>query len=297
MFGGEMREFTIEKDFDERYYKTESFGIFSFVNDNLPEAPHTHQFVEILYVLGGKAANFINGKLFEISHGDLVFVNYGSIHSFKPHGRFEYINIGIKPESLLKQISDKNAASFIMLTDFDEIKKNDERILSFYGEERIQIECLLKIMLYEARNTETRRKFILDSCLNIVIFLILDKVSRLMPKRGIDDFDELIKYVCENLREKLSLEEFAKMCYYNPSYFSRFFKKKYGMTFSEFIKTKRIEEAKILLEKNMTIEYIVSHLGFSSNHIFYSSFLEITGQTVSEYRKSLKYNIGEKVKS
>ena len=282
-----MREFSIENDFNDQFYKTEAFGIFSEKRDKSWE-PHVHHFVEIMYVLNGKADNYINGKLFKISRGDLLVVNYESVHSYEPQGSFEYVNIGIKPELLLKQINNKNAFPFMLLTNFDEIKQNDEQILSFYGEERIQIESLFKVMLLEAKQKGESREFVLESCLHILVSIIIDKLSYTIKDMDHEDWDKLLEFICDNLGEKLSLNELAKMCYYNPSYFSRLFKKKFGVNVSNYIKKQRIEEAKKMLLDDMTIEAIVECLGFSSKHIFYSTFREIVGQSVGEYRRSLK---------
>ena len=290
-----MKEFSFENDFDERSYTTEGFGFFKEKTES-PWGAHTHQFVEIVYVLNGKADNWINEKLFQISRGDLLFMNYGSVHRFEPIGSFEYINVGLNPEILLKQINDKNAFPFILLTSFDEIKQNDEQVFSFYGEDRIKIECLFKLMILEAKKKGANHEFILESCLNILISMIVNKISQTINGKGVEDWEKLLEFIQENLGEKLSLNEIAKMCYYNPSYFSRLFKKKFGVSVSTYIKKKRIEEAKKMIENGAMIEEVVERLGFSSKHIFYSVFKEIENKTVGEFRNLLKKEKRTKVK-
>ena len=44
---------------------------------------HTHDFIEIMYVNSGEIEQFVNDKHFVTKKGDLVFMNYNSVHKFK----------------------------------------------------------------------------------------------------------------------------------------------------------------------------------------------------------------------
>ncbi len=244
---------------------------------------HSHDFIEIIYILNGKAEQYINKTKFKVSRGDLLFVNYGSVHSYVPQGKLEYMNIGFKPEALIDKINDKNAFMFMLLTDFNEVRKNDEKLFRFSGKERVEIENLLEIMRIEAKDKKKRSDFIIENCFNSLIAMIMDKCLLNFDEQS--TWEDLVWYIRDNLGEKLTLEELAKKCYYNPSYFSRVFKERFGVNVLQYIKEKRIEFAKELLCEGNTIEYVIEKSGFSSKHRFYSAFLETTGKTVSEFVK------------
>ena len=100
-----------------------------------------------------------------------------------------------------------------------------------------------------------------------------------------DVWRELSDYIDENLDMKLTLSHLASKCFYNPSYFSRVFKDKFGMTLTEYVSRKRVAYAgKLLLESDMSVDEISERAGFADRSGFYHTFSKYTGTTPSEYR-------------
>ena len=58
-----------------------SVGIFRNT-DRGPIERHTHEFIEIIYVLNGEAVEEINEISYTVKRGDMLFINYGSTHNF-----------------------------------------------------------------------------------------------------------------------------------------------------------------------------------------------------------------------
>ena len=99
-------------------------------------------------------------------------------------------------------------------------------------------------------------------------------------------WDEVKQYIECNLDKQLSLQTLSKKFYYNPTYFSRAFKKKFNMTLIEYITKKRMERAKELIENTVdTMDFIAEKVGYNSTSAFYRAFSRIMGQTVFECRK------------
>ena len=40
--------------------------------------PHTHDFIELVYIKSGSGVHVINDRHYNISPGDLLFINYGT---------------------------------------------------------------------------------------------------------------------------------------------------------------------------------------------------------------------------
>ena len=98
---------------------------------------------------------------------------------------------------------------------------------------------------------------------------------------------ELLKYIEENLETKLSLTGLAQRCFYNPSYFSRMFKEKFGMTLMEYITYKRLDKAaELLTSSSLSVEDICRNVGFSDRSGFYHAFSRRFGIAPQQYRKS-----------
>ena len=84
----------------------------------------------------------------------------------------------------------------------------------------------------------------------------------------------------------LSLENLAKQVNYSEYHLSRKFKEETGINIRDYIRTVRVERAKLLLSSTeMSIREISELLRFSASSHFARVFLEITGQLPQQYRK------------
>lgn len=270
-----------------------SIHIFSMDKETRVMPTHEHDFIEIVYVTGGGADETVNGQTWRVQKGDLLFINYGSTHSFVPYENFSYINICFKPEFLGEDvITSENAFALLHLTAFEEIlrESGEDSMVSWRGEERREIETVLHAMLREYTEQRHSWRIVLKSYMNVLIAEILRKL--VTGDGGEDHADvwrELSDYIDSNLGTDLTLSALAGKCFYNPSYFSRAFKKRFQMSLTEYLNRKRVERAKLLCEDGgLTDEEIAARLGFSYKSSFYRVFSRVTGQTFSEYKKSKK---------
>ena len=102
----------------------------------------------------------------------------------------------------------------------------------------------------------------------------------------------IIKYVNEHIEENLSLDVFSALVNYSPYYVSRIFRKQTGITLSQYIINKRIDMAKTLLNvEDKPITEISKDIGFENYNHFYRTFLSNTGQSPSDYRKTIHKSI------
>lgn len=100
----------------------------------------------------------------------------------------------------------------------------------------------------------------------------------------LDDIENEIK---NNYMTNISLRELSKKLYINSSYLGQIFKKKYGMSFKDYLTEYRINEASLLLvETDEKITKIAEMVGYKDNDYFVRKFIEIKGCTPSKYRKN-----------
>lgn len=278
-----------------KIYKTEelieegkSLFIFSKKNDH-SQATHVHDFIEIVYVAGGAATQFLDGEPLEVKRGDMVFLNYGSTHSFEAHGEFHYINICFSPEMVGSVISDHNALSLLSLTAFNEMRSglNCGKI-SFFGRERSEIEWILSDMLRECNEKRSSWHSVMESYFNVLITRMLRKSELCQSGEESDEiWREFADFVDNNLASDLTLADLAHKCFYNPSYFSRAFKKHFRMSPFEYITERRVQFAmRLLTETKDPVDEILRRSGFSDRSSFYRAFSKHVGMTPGEYRRS-----------
>ena len=95
------------------------------------------------------------------------------------------------------------------------------------------------------------------------------------------------KYIGQNVKEHLSLNEVAAVFGISPNYLSQLFKKYNDTGFNEYVTICKINEAKKLLEEsNLKIYEIADMLGFESAFYFSKVFKKVEGCSPSEYINS-----------
>ena len=98
---------------------------------------------------------------------------------------------------------------------------------------------------------------------------------------------EILKYIDENIDHRLSLNEISQAFGYHPAYFSSFFSKMMGTTFSKYVMNRKISHACYLLETTAwPVERIAQELGFCDISHFIQRFKAIRKVTPMAYRMS-----------
>ena len=116
--------------------------------------------------------------------------------------------------------------------------------------------------------------------------------SKLIPDAGAagdDVFRDLSEYIRTNPGENLSLSALAKKCFYNPSYFSRLFKEKFGVSLTDYVNLCRVDHAKrLLFDRALSVDEAAEASGFGSRSSFYRVFTRLVGMTPSDWRSGEK---------
>lgn len=256
------------------------------------EPIHRHDFIEIVYIRDGSAKETVNTETYDVHRGDLIFINLGSTHKFIPsEGGLTYYNICLRPEVVGERlITPENAFSVLQLTAFDEFRKEDDAGKTFFtGEERKKVETLLREMWLEYNLKRPSWMPVVESYMNVLMVFLLRRFGSGMerlPDRTV--WEELSRYIDANLGNDLTLSALAGKCFYNPSYFSRAFKEKFGTSLTDYVNRRRVDLACALLaDESLSVEAVGRQAGFASKTSFYRVFDAVTGERPSDYRKKL----------
>lgn len=91
----------------------------------------------------------------------------------------------------------------------------------------------------------------------------------------------------EHFADNLTLRELSKKYYVNSSYLGQIFRKKYGVSFKDYLSNYRINEAaQMLLRTDEKISRIAENVGYHDTDYFISKFIEQMGCTPARYRKN-----------
>jgi AraC-like DNA-binding protein len=98
-----------------------------------------------------------------------------------------------------------------------------------------------------------------------------------------------INYINDHLSEKIELRSLAAITSWKEHHFIRVFTKLMGVTPYQYILSRKIDKAKILLmDDNLAITSISFELGFQSHSNFINAFKKITNTTPEAFRNLVR---------
>ncbi|WP_070962487.1 helix-turn-helix domain-containing protein [Vibrio sonorensis] len=101
------------------------------------------------------------------------------------------------------------------------------------------------------------------------------------------DLLEILKYIENNLSKTIREEDIADYCHYSVTYFSKLFHRSVGMSFRDYLTSKRIGMAKQMLldDRKAKIAVIAFSCGYKDVSYFSRIFKKKTGLTPAVYRQ------------
>jgi len=98
-----------------------------------------------------------------------------------------------------------------------------------------------------------------------------------------------MRLAAQDLSNRLNLDKAARLAGLAPTYFSKCFRRKVGITFAEWSAQLRVAEAKVLLKvSDLSITAIAATVGYSDMTTFERVFRRIEGVSPREYKRTLQ---------
>ncbi len=257
---------------------------------------HTHEFVELIFIVEGTCKQYIDDVCYESEAGDLLFVNYGQIHAFQAMSKeFRYYNLLYVPEFFSEElINSENIYDIFEISlfrEFSDAKIRPTQLVSFRGNEYREIKKIIEDMSRELTEKGLGYRSILNGYSRVLYSKILRKLKTSEANGAQQNCinritAECLAYIDSRCFEKLTLKEIAEHTFYNPAYLSRIFKEQCGVSLSEYIKEKRMQEAaRLLIDSQLSNDEIMYQVGYSDKKQFYKNFKDIYQVTPAEFRK------------
>lgn len=252
---------------------------------------HFHPYYEICYLFSGERYFFVRDRTYHMLAGDLILIPANELHRSTDAGQSVYEKLEI---------------NFLMdyVKPFQTMITQQELLAPFEREELLirlsaKDQEYFTFLFFRLKEELKQRNFgytIESGMLLMQILIFVERLQRNSPRvHNISPVyfhakaTNLIHFINNNYKKKLTLSMLAQRYQYHPSYLSILFKNVTGFTLSEYLNNMRIKASQQLLEhSNMDIMEIALECGFNSLSHYGRVFKQIVGKSPSEYRKSVK---------
>lgn len=244
---------------------------------------HLHEHIEVIVVDEGFVTFQVNGKQYDLSKNDVLFINPFEPHSaFIPRGcnRTVYHAINLAP-NLLKTVPSESFQR--ILDDLTNGKKAYSNTLPD-KKQRLEIVSNLKELIRGGSELEELHRlahmFHFFSLLGEP-FSIGNETEN---KRSAEFIKTVVLYIQNTPPQEISLETIVSMLAYNKAYFTTLFKKNFTMTFTDYVNNYKIELAKGYIRNgNYNLNEVAVNSGFNYYAYFFKKFKVITGISPSDF--------------
>ena len=270
------------------YFRADERAVVKYRKTSKSIKLHGHDYSEIMYVVKGSGIHTIADREYRFTDGSLFFVPSGVGHMISFDSETEYYDI-LVTDDVVEDMDD-------ILAKRDMSEKTMPEIVSNCTSGAYSKMCEICAMAYNEYdggffgNTE-----ILLAQIRIIYVFLLRYMGTLEINRSSSGkrtaLPQILDYINIHYKEPIKMYEIAQMYHYSPNYFSKLFKRSFGMSFYEYIHKKRIAAAKEYLKIcDNSVEEICRAVGYSNNNEFYRIFKQYMGMTPSEYRNEKKQN-------
>lgn len=251
---------------------------------------HHHKYIELVYMLEGKINAFVEDECFEISKNDIIVIFDGEPHDFLPCDEkgYRYVVSKFLPDILYTREQTVSEFEYIL----NMRGKGHTRVLKNCEEIGKYVVDAYENFINNAYTSELLiRADIIRVC--AIILSTWKKNGEIVTIRGSSGKGNigLIQALSEKTRKlcgEISTKEASEFCNFSEGHFTRVFKSVMGMSFTEYKRGIKVEEAQRLLKcTDKSITYIAQELGYSTASHFIKDFKKEKGISPRLYRIGL----------
>ena len=262
---------------------------------NNMSAFHWHDYMELSYIEENEGCYEIEDRVYRVAKGDVVVINGIERHrvTFKGDRPLHETVIHFDPKLIWFKEDPTMEYGYLKLFKHDRLAFNNRPEL---GEEtREKVGRLFGEITLEYQGKKLFNELLIKAKLLTVIALLLrecraeavDAGEFLSKRNQMDRLKRILAHIEGNFGGEMGLESTAAHFHFNASYFSDYFRKNVGITFSEYLARIRVREAiKLMTEKGLGSTDAAFECGFNNIASFYAAFKRVTGMNPGGYLRS-----------
>lgn len=245
---------------------------------------HWHPELEIFYLLNGTADFVIEGQRFRLVQGDALVIDSNQIHEVQARHSMMQLIIHVD-RSFIDARLNSSDRYLIHLSREELVDKQ----LGSYLELLDRLKELVPLYVRQPPGYQLESEsIVLDVCYRLIrdFAIPLTKEDRPDLTHNQERIRQILNYINDHYKEKISLEDISGEFGLSREYFSRLFKKNVGMTFTEHLNHVRLTHAyQELLTTDKPVMLIMEEQGFTNYKLFNRLFREIYGDTPRSVRR------------
>lgn len=236
---------------------------------------HTHQCVEIFYILKGSGSFRVEDTSFSISHDDVVVINSGVAHTEVSSAQdpLEYMVLGVNGNDFL--LGGQQDHRYCILTD----PSSTRPLLPYL--QQISLEVAEKKEHYQDVVQHIFQVLAIQMLRSQSVASFTSEGANVNPKCA-----QIKRYIDDHYKEDITVDTLASVAFLSRSFLIHIFTKEYGEPPISYLVKRRIEESRYLLAKtDYSILEIGLMVGFTSGSYFSQSFRRLEGISPKEFRR------------
>ncbi len=258
----------------------------------VPDSFHTHEFVEMVFMLRGTCEHYTGDHTFKEKVGDMAIINYNQFHCYRiPYGSFDLMNVYWNPEKYHAPELPEPLSSRLhdLIPAHPTLGHRLNRIVRLELVDQEETHRLL-FRLYKEQNEEASgSEAAIDSLFRLLLIEICRSAS-IVPESHDEAFnprmEKIRRYLEKHYIEPVRIEQLCELSGLKEANLCRQFKKYTDLSIGGYLKQRRLavamQQLRTTSNKILTICY---DCGFSDITYFNRIFRTALGETPSDYRK------------
>jgi AraC-like DNA-binding protein len=252
---------------------------------------HFHDELEITFVIKSEGTKFIGDHTSEFKPMEIILLGSRLPHYWRNHSSYYQHPAENAAEAIIIRFNPEYAGrEFLKIPPmkpvFDLLNDAKRGIQILEPHHDLQCKLIEFLTLDESHKTIALTDILLSiATKKSYSYLCSIGYAHQYKSNDIEKIDAVYNYVLNNFKTDLSLDDIALRCNMNTAAFCRYFKRKTGKTFVDFMNEIRLgNAAKLLLRGDLTIAEVAFESGFNNPSYFNRLFKRFKGLTPTAYQ-------------
>ncbi|MDR9829890.1 AraC family transcriptional regulator, partial [Vibrio sp. FNV 38] len=237
---------------------------------------HSHDYVELCYVLEGKSNQLIEGHKIRLNKGSILFMGPGAVHEILPSEKNDIvINFIVHKKFfnyIFEFIDDTSSLSTFFI---DAIFKNStSKALIFDTFNKEPMENLLDDIIDQLTNKGNFMEAKIKFLLGLLIIELIQETPQVIDKNSYESkvLSQVVGYIEKDLQHA-NLNTIAEQLNMKNYNLSKLIKKESGRNFNTLLRDIRFNKfCELIKVTNISINELAIEAGFSNTSDFYRKF-------------------------